>query len=208
MAKTVCIVDDDKGFRENLARFVDGAPGFRCIGTFATAEEALRQIPKQRPDVVLMDINLPRMSGIECSARLKQIDPAVQILMLTVYEDSDKIFQALTAGASGYLVKRVAPEKLLDAIREVHAGGSPMSSHIARKVVQFFHHQGPSKKESENLSPREKEILDLIVAGYLYKEIADRLGIGLETVRTHVQHIFQKLHVRTRTEAVVKYLRP
>lgn len=204
---TVAIVEDDASIRDNLARLIDGAQGFRCLGVFAIGEEALARLPKLRPAVVLVDINLPRMSGIELVGALKAEHPALQFLMLTVYEDSTKIFQALTAGASGYLLKRVAPERLLEAIREVHQGGSPMSGSIARQVVQSFYRMGQAKVDADNLSPREQEILQLLADSFLYKEIAERLGIGKETVRTHVRHIYDKLHVRTRTEAVVKYLR-
>lgn len=207
MTHTVAIVEDDAGIREDLVTLLNGSPGCRCLGACATGEEALIQVPHWRPEVVLMDINLPRMSGIECVARLKAKTPELLVLMLTVYEDGDSIFRALKAGASGYLVKRLASDRLLDAIQEVSAGGSPMSCHIARKVVQFFNQAGPSPEVSENLTPREREILDLLVAGCFFKEIADRLGISGETVRTHVNHVYRKLHVRSRTEAVVKYLR-
>ena len=207
MTRSVAIVEDDAGIREDLVALLNGSPGYRCVGMCASGEEAMIQIPFWRPDVVLMDINLPRMSGIECVARLKTKMPDLLVLMLTVYEDGDSIIRALKAGASGYLVKRLASDKLLEAIQEVTAGGAPMSCHIARKVVQFFNQAGPSPEVSENLSPRELEILDLLVAGCFFKEIADRLGIGGETVRTHVNHIYRKLHVRSRTEAVVKYLR-
>ena len=207
MSRTVAIVEDDAGIRDNLGALLNGSPGCRCVGACASGEEALVQVPFWRPEVVLMDINLPGMSGIECVARLKVKMPEVLVLMLTVYEDGDSIFRALKAGASGYLVKRLASDKLLEAIEEVMSGGAPMSCQIARKVVQFFHQAGPSPEVSENLSPRELEILDLLVAGYFFKEIADRLGISGETVRTHVNHIYRKLHVRSRTEAVVKYLR-
>ena len=155
-----------------------------------------------------MDINLPNMSGIECVSQLKQVAPQTHVLMLTVYEKSDTVFQALRAGASGYLVKRTAPKNLLAAIQDVLNGGSPMSSHIARKVVQYFHQLGPSTDATKNLSPREREILEMLANGDLYKEIADKLSIGITTVRTHVQHIYGKLQVRTRTEAVAKFLQP
>jgi len=204
---TVAIVEDDQGIRETLVRLLDGAPGFRCAGAFATGEEALQRLPKMAPAVVLVDINLPKMSGIDLVAALKASDTAMHFLVLTVYEDSAKIFQALAAGASGYLLKRVPPAKLLEAVREVHEGGSPMSSSIARQVVQSFHRMGEAKKESENLSPREQEILQLLTDGFLYKEIAEKLSIGRETVRTYIRRIYEKLHVRTRTEAVVKHLR-
>jgi DNA-binding NarL/FixJ family response regulator len=183
-----------------------GVEGFRCVGSHGSAEEALRAIPTEKPDVVLMDINLPNMSGIECVGRLKAKLPALQILMLTVYDDSDMIFKALTEGASGYIIKRTAPDKLLDAIREAYQGGSPMSPGIARKVVQYFHHLGPARHETESLTDREREVLEHLAKGYLYKEIADALGIGVETVRRHLSNIYSKLHVHTRTEAVVKYL--
>jgi DNA-binding NarL/FixJ family response regulator len=207
MTRSVAIVEDDAGIREDLIALLNGSSGCRCVGACASGEEAVVQIPFWRPSVVLMDINLPRMSGIECVARLKAKMPELLVLMLTVYEDGDSIFRALKAGANGYLVKRLASDKLLEAIEEVAAGGAPMSCHIARKVVQYFHQEGPSEEVSENLSPRELEILDLLVAGCFFKEIADRLGISGETVRTHVSHVYRKLHVRSRTEAVVKYLR-
>lgn len=203
----VAIIEDDQGIRETLLRLLEGTSGFHCVGVFSTGEEALRRLPKLNPDVVLVDINLPKLSGIGVVAALKPSVPAMQFLVLTVYEDSAKIFQALAAGASGYLLKRVPPDQLIEAIREVHAGGSPMTSSIARQVVQSFHRMGQAQQESENLSPREQEILDLLVDGYLYKEIADKLSIGRETVRTHIRRIYDKLHVRTRTEAVVKHLR-
>jgi len=204
---SVAIVEDDQGIRDTLVRLLDGAPGFRCLGAFATGEEALQRLPKLNPAVVLVDINLPKMSGIDLVAALKAGETTMQFLVLTVYEDSAKIFQALAAGASGYLLKRVPPAKLLEAIREVREGGSPMSSSIARQVVQSFHRMGAAKRESDNLSPREQEILQLLVDGFLYKEIAEKLNIGRETVRTYIRRIYEKLHVRTRTEAVVKHLR-
>jgi DNA-binding NarL/FixJ family response regulator len=199
-------VEDDARIRESLAILLNGVEGFRCVGTHGSAEQALGAIPSEKPEVVLMDINLPNMSGIECVAKLKARLPAVQILMLTVYDDSERIFRALTEGASGYIVKRTAPDKLLEAIREAHQGGSPMSPHIARKVVQYFHQLGPAKHETEDLTDREREVLEHLAKGYLYKEIADALGIGVETVRRHLTNIYAKLHVHTRTEAAVKYL--
>jgi DNA-binding NarL/FixJ family response regulator len=207
MRRTLAVVEDDAGTRDKLVALLNASPGYHCLGACASGEEALAQIPHWRPEVVLMDINLSRMSGIECVARLKARLPNLLVLMLTVYEDGDSIFRALKAGANGYLIKRVATDKLLDAIEDVCTGGAPMSCHIARKVVQYFHQAGPSEEVSENLSPREIEILELLVAGCYFKEIADRLGISGETVRTHVNHIYLKLHVRSRTEAVVKYLR-
>lgn len=208
MTKKVAIVEDDRGLREQLVQILNAARDARCVGAFLSAEEALQQIPAAQPDVVLMDIKLPGMSGIECVAQLKKAHPSLRIIMLTVYEDSDRIFRALRAGADGYLVKSSPPEILLEAIDDVHHGGSPMSSHIARKVVQHFHLIGPSAEESENLSPREQEVLNLLSSGYLYKEISDQLGIGIETVRTYVKNICQKMHVRNRVEAVARHGHP
>jgi DNA-binding NarL/FixJ family response regulator len=203
---TVCIVEDDGELRESMMNYIQDAPGFACLGGYASAEEALREIPGQKPEVVLMDINLPEMKGTECVGKLKTLAPSTQVLMFTVYEDSDQVFEALVAGASGYMVKSTQPEKVLEAIREVHAGGSPMSSHIARKVVKYFH-QAPPKDEMANLSKREEEVLHLLSQGYLYKEIADNLSISIDTVRKHLSSIYGKLHVHSRTDAVVKYLR-
>ena len=163
-------------------------------------------IPRERPDVVLMDIQLPGLSGIDCVRTLKASVPEVQFLMLTVYEDSEQIFQSLQAGASGYLLKRTASAQLLEGIRDVHAGGSPMNSHIARKVVQFFNQRQKAAPELESLTVREKEVLELLARGQMYKEIATKLGITLDTVRKHLQSTYQKLHVHSRTEAVVKFL--
>jgi DNA-binding NarL/FixJ family response regulator len=203
----VSIVEDDNRIRESLAVLIDGGENIRCISTHATAEEAVAQIPLKKPDVVLMDINLPKMSGIECVRKLKTLLPKLQILMLTMYEDDDLVFQSLTAGASGYLVKRTSPAELLQAIEEVHSGASPMSGKIARTVVEYFQKLQNSLPQDENLSKREQEILDLLVKGYRYKEIADALSISFETVRSHLKNIYDKMHVHSRTEAVVKYLR-
>lgn len=205
MTRKVAIVEDDAGLRAQLVEILEAAPNVRCVGACASGEEALEEIPSRLPDVVLMDIKLPGMSGIDCVAHLKKALPSLQVIMLTVYEDSDRIFRALKAGADGYLVKSSPPETLLEAIENVHRGGSPMSSHIARKVVQHFHLVGPSKEDSENLSPREQEVLELLSSGYLYKEISDKLGIGIETVRTYVKNICEKMHVRNRVEAVAKH---
>jgi DNA-binding NarL/FixJ family response regulator len=198
-------VEDDRGLREQLVKILNSAPGIRCAGACISAEEALELIPAKHPDVVLMDIRLPGMSGIDCVAELKRSLPALQVIMLTVYEDSERIFRALKAGAAGYLVKSSPPEKLLEAIVDVSKGGAPMSSHIARKVVQHFHMIGPASAEEESLSPREREVLELLASGYIYKEIGDKLGIGIETVRTHVKGICQKMHVRSRLEAVARH---
>lgn len=206
MPISVSIVEDDLDLKESIEQFISSSTGFRCLSTHAHADEALARIPSASPDVVLMDINLGGMSGIECTRRLKEVVPGVQILMLTVFEDSEKIFQALAAGASGYLLKRVAPSKLLDAIREVHAGGSPMSGPIARKVVQSFHLSPTTSKEGDALSPRERQVLDLLAKGYAYKQISDQLELSIDTIRTYIRRIYDKLHVHSRTEAVARYL--
>ena len=207
MAITVSIVEDNDQLRGTLARVISRADGFVCLSQFANAEAALKALPKERPAVVLMDINLPGMNGVECVRRLKQAVPEIQSVMLTVYEDTENIFNALAAGASGYLLKRTKSAELLEAIRDVVAGGSPMTTHIARKVVQSFQKAGASAQPSENLSPREQEVLDCLSQGFLYKEIAEKLGISYETVHTYIRRIYEKLQVRTRTEAVAKFLR-
>jgi DNA-binding NarL/FixJ family response regulator len=203
----VVLVEDNDQLRNTLARVLNRAPDCKCVGQFATAEAALAGLPALRPDVVLMDINLPGMNGVECVRRLKQSLPDTQVVMLTAYEDTDNIFNALAAGASGYLLKRTTSAELLAALREVMAGGSPMTAHIARKVVQSFQRPAAAAQPAENLSPREQEVLDLLAQGLIYKEIADRLGISYETVHTYIRRIYEKLQVRTRTEAVAKFLR-
>jgi DNA-binding NarL/FixJ family response regulator len=203
---TIALVEDDELLRETVAEILAASPKWSLTGTYADAEAALDGMKTACPEVVLMDIQLPGMSGIECVTKLKELHPEAQVLMVTVYDNNDRIFNALAAGASGYLLKRDAPAKLLDALDELLAGGSPMSGAIARKVVQHFQATPPSKNQDHNLTPREKQILELLVKGGLYKEIAWDLGIGVETVRTHLHNIYAKLHVRTRTEAVVKYL--
>jgi len=205
MNKTVVLVEDDRGLREQLAQILNSAPDIRCVGAFASGEEALELIPARDPDVVLMDIKLPGMSGIECVARLKQLMPGLQIVMVTVYEDSERIFRALKAGASGYLLKSSPPPQLLEAVRDVHGGGAPMSSQIARQVVRHFHSAGAVPEQTPPLSPRERQVLELLSTGYIYKEIADQLDIGVETVRTHVKSICQKMHARNRLEAVARH---
>lgn len=206
MAITVSIVEDVEEIRESLAVLINGSPGFQCIGSYRDSAEALKGIPARKPDVVLMDINLPGMTGIECVRKLKEADSSLQILMVTMYEDSDMVFKALQAGASGYLLKRTPPGKLLEAIHELRDGGSPMSMQIARMVVRSFHETGPILDESVNLTKREEEILSHLARGLRYKEIASVLFISVETVRSHLRKVYEKLHVRSRTEAVVKYL--
>lgn len=202
----VSIVEDNRGTRESLREFLDRARPLQCVGTHASAEEALRKIPAEEPDVVLMDINLPGMSGIDCVTRLKERMPKIQILMLTTYEESDLIFDSLRNGASGYLLKNMPTSELVQAIEQVHAGGSPMSMHIARKVVNHFQRIKQPSSEVEKLTKREQEILALLAKGYLYKEIADILSVSMSTVRAHLHAVYEKLHVQSRTEAVVKYL--
>ena len=203
----ISIVEDSDKFRETLARVLNRAEGFRCISHYANAEEALKALPQDKPEVVLMDINLPGMNGVECVRQLKQLMPAIQVMMLTVYEDTENIFNALAAGATGYMLKRTPRDELLEAIREVHRGGSPMTTHIARKVVQSFQRTASAASPTEALSPREQEVLDCLAQGFLYKEIAEKLNIGYETVHTYIRRIYEKLQVRTRTEAVAKFLK-
>lgn len=202
---TVAVVEDDRRLRDKLLQILDGGGDIECVASCASGEEALKVIPQRAPSVVLMDIKLPGMSGIQCVSELKRTMPELQIIMVTVYEDSESIFKALTAGASGYLVKSGPPEQLIQAIRDVFTGGSPMSGHIARKVVQYFHALGPAQEEAGNLSAREQQVLALLASGYLYKEIGDKLSIATETVRVHVKSICQKMHVRSRLEAVAKH---
>jgi DNA-binding NarL/FixJ family response regulator len=201
----VSIIDDDAPARGILADWIRRAPGFRCTGAHGSGEAALATLPAEKPTVVLMDINLPGMNGIECVRRLKPLLPETQFVMLTVYEDADHIFNALAAGASGYLLKRMPRADLLAAIKDVHAGGSPMTSNIARKVVQSFQQSGAQLSDTEDLSPREREVLELLARGYLYKEIADSLQISVPTVNTYIRRIYEKLHVRSRSQAVAKF---
>ncbi len=213
MAKTktsvsigVAIVEDDVPAREILAGWIRDADGFRLVGEFDDAETALDKLPLEKPSVVLFDINLPGMNGIECVRRLKPRLPDTQFLMVTVYEDANHIFNALSAGASGYLLKQTRRNELIDALKDVHAGGSPMSSQIARKVVQnFYRTETKTDGETVELSPREREVLELLARGYLYKEIAEMLKISVLTVNTYIRRIYEKLHVRSRAQAVAKY---
>ncbi len=204
----VSIVDDEVDLRENIAGYIDAANGFRCVGVHSSAEDALKNLAREKPDVVLMDINLGGMSGIECVRQLKPQIPTTQVVMLTVFEDTEKIFSALAAGASGYLLKRMPPAKLLEAILDVHEGGSPMSAPIARKVVLSLRPaQVAPGDETTALSPREREVLEGLAEGQAYKQIADKLGVSIHTVRNYIRRIYEKLHVCSRTEAVAKYLR-
>jgi DNA-binding NarL/FixJ family response regulator len=203
---SVSIIEDDSQTREILSDWIRRTDGFRLVGQHGSAESALAALPQENPTVVLTDINLPHLNGIECVRRLKALLPETQFIMLTVYEDADHIFHALAAGATGYLLKQTPRNELLAALQQVHKGGSPMTSNIARKVVQSFQlHPHPSVADSAELSPREKEVLDLLTRGYLYKEIAESLSISLPTVNTYIRRIYEKLHVRSRAQAVAKF---
>lgn len=202
----ISIVDDEKELRESIATFVNNSPGFRCVSAYNSGEAALKHLPKDRPDVVLMDIHMTGMSGIECVRRLKAILPELQIVMLTVYEDTEQIFKALSAGASGYMLKRLTPGALLEAIREVQAGGSPMSSSIARKVVASLQKTGQTDEEKTRLSLREEMVLKCLAKGLTHKQTADQLDISITTIRSYLRRIYEKLHVQSRTEAVAKYM--
>src|SRR5882724_6262806 len=203
--KKVAVVEDDQELRKQLTELLAAAQDITCLGAFASGEEALKRIPPLKPDVVLMDIQLPGISGIKCVAELKKAAPGLRIIMVTVYEDSERIFKALKAGANGYLVKSCPPQQMLAAVRDAFGGGAPMSSHIASKVIEHFHLIGPAPEETANLSPRELQVLDLLAAGFIYKEISDKLSIKVTTVRTYVENICQKLHVRNRLEAVARH---
>jgi DNA-binding NarL/FixJ family response regulator len=205
MSITVSIVEDELKTRESLLRLLGRAPDVRCLGNYATGEEALRGIPAEKPDVALVDINLPGMSGIECVAKLKLKMPTLRVLMLTTYGDSDRIFDSLRAGASGYLLKNAGYAGLVEAIDEVHAGGAPMTAQVARQVVEHFHRIQRPSSDMEKLTPREQEILGLLVKGFLYKEISEKLGISMPTVAMHSRHIYEKLHVQSRAQATAKF---
>ena len=201
---SVSLVEDDAKLRATLARYLTGQPGFRCLKAYPNAETALADLPQHPPDVLLMDINLPGMNGIECVSRLRQAAPPLKIIMLTVYEDSEQVFKALSAGAFGYLVKSTRPAKILEAIREVHGGGSPMSGHIARKVVQSLQARASAPAETDTLTARELQVLQELSQGHPYKQIASELGISLSTVRTYINRIYEKLHVHSQAQAVMK----
>lgn len=201
----VAIVEDDRKAREIFVEWVNRAGGFRCVSDHGSAEDAIEVLPKGKPQVIFMDINLPGMNGVECVRKLKVLLPEAQFVMLTVYEDSDHIFQALQAGATGYLLKRTPRAELVAAMRDVHAGGSPMTTTIARKVVKAFHQASQPQPVVAQLSTRENEVLQLLAQGFLYKEIADTLNVAVPTVNTYIRRIYEKLHVRSRTEAVARF---
>ncbi len=203
--KTVVIVEDDDRLRSELIKILQKPLDIECLGALSSAEEALEKIPAYTPDVVLMDIRLPGKSGIEIIHDLKKKLPSLEIVMLTAYEEEDNIFRALKEGASGYLLKTSSPDDIYDAIRDVFSGGAPFSSHIARKVAQYFRQDKRIEDENETLTMREREVLGLLASGFIYKEVADQLDITLETVRTYVKRICIKLHVRSKVEAIIKY---
>lgn len=204
MPLKVAMVEDDARWRASVERLLRDTEDLEFVGSFGSGEDAVRDLPARRPQVVLMDINLPKMSGVECTRQLRALLPEVQIVMLTVYDDSDKIFQALQMGASGYLLKRASADEILQAIQDVHRGGAPMSAYIARKVVQSFQRQTPAAKPDEALSKRESEVLEYVARGYSDKEVADALGLTPATVRSYLKNIYAKLHVHSRTQAILK----
>jgi DNA-binding NarL/FixJ family response regulator len=204
---TVAIVEDDEGVRRGLEWLLKSSPDFTCVGSCKNAGDALRLLPKSAPQVILMDINLPDRSGIECTAEIKELLPSVQVIMITVYDDDEQVFNALRAGASGYVLKRTPPKRILRAIREVHSGGVPMSGEIARKVLGAFREPAPATAKEQALSHREQEVLELLSQGCANKDIADKLSLSIETVTWHLKNIYAKLHVRSRTQAALKFLR-
>ena len=201
----VGIVEDNKTLREGFETLLNRTPGFKCVCTCGSVGEALKQIPKAAPDVVLMDIQLPDSTGVECTAKIKEMMPAIHIVIVTVYEDSERIFQALRAGACGYLLKRAQPEKVIAAVKEAHEGGVPMTPEIARKVIGQFRGQAAAQQQMEDLTDREREVLELVMHGLANKAIAERLGVTVAAVKFHLQHIYEKLHVHSRTEAALKF---
>jgi DNA-binding NarL/FixJ family response regulator len=201
----VSVVEDDDWLRDNLAAMLAATPGLACLSQFPSGEEALAGLQDNPPDVVLMDIGLPKMNGVECVRKLKGLVPGVQVIMLTVYGDSERVFASLLAGADGYLLKRAASTDLISAIQHVHRGESPMDGHIARQVVQYFQHRAQASSELQELSRREREVLEHLARGEAYKQIADKLGISIETLRGYIKTVYQKLHVHSRGEAVAKF---
>lgn len=208
MPLTVAIVEDDPLWRASLETLLRETEGVELVESCGTAEAALAALPRRKPTVVLMDINLPKMSGVECIRPLRALLPGVQVIMLTAYDDNDRIFQALQAGANGYLLKRARADEIVEAIREVQRGGAPMSTYIARKVVQSFQHPNPVTCAEDGLSKRETEVLDCVARGYSDKEVADSLGLSVATVRSYLKTIYGKLHVHSRLQAVRKAMRP
>jgi DNA-binding NarL/FixJ family response regulator len=201
----VAIVEDSRSTRQSLEAVINLSPDYRCVCACASAEEALRELPKHQPEIVLMDIHMPGMTGVKCVPLLKNLLPQVRVIMITVYRNPDLIFGALRAGACGYLLKRSSPEQVLSAIREAHEGGAPMTGEIARQVIAYFQSQTRAQDEVEKLTAREREVLEFLAKGYSNKEIAARLSVSVAAIRWHLTHIYQKLHVQSRTEAVLKF---
>jgi DNA-binding NarL/FixJ family response regulator len=204
MSLRVALVEDDLGWRASMEALLRESSGLECVGSYGTGEDAIRELPGRRPQIVLMDINLPKMSGVECTRQLRALLPELQIIMLTVYDDSDRIFQALQMGANGYLLKRASADEILQAIQDVQRGGAPMSPYIARKVVQSFQQESPAARAEEGLSKRESEVLSYVARGYSDKEVAEALGLTSATVRSYLKSIYSKLHVHSRTQAILK----
>ena len=202
----VALVEDKPEVRESWVRLINTMPEFSCICTCSSGEEALRVIPAERPDIILMDIFLPRMSGIECTTRLKTLLPQTQIVILTAMDDDQLVFLALEAGADGYLLKRTKPEDLRTGLLDVLSGGAPMTSEIARRVVESFRQRAKTREDFVRLTTREEEVLVLLSKGYSNKEIADRMQLSVDTIRSHLKHIYEKMHVRSRAEAVARYI--
>jgi DNA-binding NarL/FixJ family response regulator len=205
MKKKIVLVEDNEPYKKQLMEILNDTEDIECLFAVSSAEEAIKKIPGSNPDVILMDINLPGMSGIDCLPALRRKIPEVEILMLTAYEEDDNIFRALKSGASGYILKSSHAQEIFDAIRQVHAGGSSFSSHIARKVVQFFRNEKQIESDNEKLSAREHKTLELFATGYTYKEVANQMNVTVETIRTYVKRVCTKLHVRNRVEAIIKY---
>lgn len=203
----VSVVEDIQDIRESLQQLIEASDNFLCLSAYSNAEDALKDLPAVKPDIVLMDINLPGMNGIECIRRVKTVCPQLQFMMFTIYEDSEQVFDALAAGASGYLLKKTPKDKILLSIQELYEGGSPMSTQIARKVVAYFQKEKEASNNQAQLSAREREVLELLSKGFVYKEIAARLNIATGTVRQHIHKIYEKLHVQNRTEALNKFYR-
>ena len=202
---SISVVEDMDEVRKKVKRIIDESEEFICLSTYSNAEKALEELPDLKPDIVLMDINLPGMSGIECIKEIKKKCPQIQFMMFTIYENSEQVYEALAAGATGYLLKKTAPEEILDALKELYEGGAPMSTQIARKVVSFFQKETKNNPADSELSKREKQVLELLSKGFLYKEISDQLFISTGTVRQHIHKIYEKLHVQNRTEAINKF---
>lgn len=203
----VAVVEDQQPMREGLRLLIDGTPGYRCVGAFGSMEEALRVMDREVPDVMLLDIGLPGMSGSEGVRLLKEKYPSIQILMLTIYDEDDRVFESVCNGACGYLLKKTPPARLLEAIREAHEGGSPMTPEIARKVVTLFQKIGPPEKLDQQLAPQEVRLLKLLAQGHSYQAIADQLHVSINTIREYIRRVYDKLHVHSKSEAVSKALR-